>query len=725
VSALEQSGLTRRAFVKLAAAGSAGLVFGLDRDGKLLVGLDAAEQAFRPNQWLKIDQTGRVTIRADKSEMGQGVRTSLPAVVAAELGADWSSVRVEHAEPGPDFPDMGTSGSSSISDGWRQLREAAAGARSVLISAAAARWHVKPAECDTENGFVVHRPTKRQVAFGVLVPAAARVRVPANSPLRSELPLVGTRLKRVDTPAIVRGRATYGIDVRVPNMRYAVIARPPVAGATPVRWREPLARMIAGVESVVQIPSGIAVVARNSWAATRGRVAMGVEWSATSDPSKTSAAFLGQLEAAIASGKMARREGDVAAAMNAAATKLEATYRAPFQAHAAIEPLACVADVRADRCEIWVGTQRPNGVKALAAKMLGIPEDRVKVNVMLMGGAFGRRIAIDHAREAIELSREIKRPVQVVWTREDDFAHDMFGAAQVNRLSAAIDARGNITGWRHQVADYHLSMFGAFNPNFDPAVEGDPSGGFDTPYAFPAIDVTLALIDTPVPTGAWRSVSYPRRCLRESVFSTRSHTRRIAIRSTFVFHSLRRRDSRDRRSRASERRPSAQRASARGGTSRLGAAAAREHRWTTARAWRRVQSLSSRRDGGAGCGRLGRTGQRHSSASCRDRDRRWPRDRSLRPRGAGRRRRRLGAVGAEDGNHIRRRARGADELQLVSCDPDARDAAQEIVVVDSQLGPFGAGEPPVPAVFAAVGNAVFAATGKRLRQIPLRFTEAS
>jgi isoquinoline 1-oxidoreductase beta subunit len=730
-SAVEQSAVSRRAFLKLAAAGGVAVVFGLDAEGRVIGTLDAAAPAsgFSPNQWVRIDQRGRVTIRAHKSEMGQGVRTALPAIVAAELGVAWSQVRVEHAEPGPDFADMGTSGSGSVSDSWRMLRAAAATARVVLVSAAATRWRVSPSECDTVDGAVVHRATNRTRSFASLVADAARIPIPTDAPLRPDagLPIIGTRLKRVDTPAIVRGRATYGIDVRLPNMRIAVIARPPVRGATPTHWNEAVARRVDGVESVVQTPSGIAVVARNTWAATRGRLALGVEWSSKGDANQSSTAFLARLEAALDSGKKARREGDVAAAFNGAATHLDATYRSPFQAHAAMEPLNCVADVRSDKCEIWVGTQRPNGVKALAATLLGIPEDHVTVHVTLIGGAFGRRIAIDHVRETIELSRAIKGPVQVVWTREDDFAHDWYGAAQVNRLSAALDAAGNVIGWRHQVADHHLTMFGTFDPNYDPAADGDPWGGYDTPYAFPALDVTLAVLDPPVPTGAWRSVAYPaavfaRECFLDEVAHA---TKRdpLDLRLSLIASpgmqgtGDRARPNGDRlrnvlrlaAARANWGQPFAE--SSDGRRYGRGIACNPYHRGAMvaqvaevsvgSREDIRVHRIVTAIDVGRVIDRSGLEAQVEGGVG-------W-------------------ALSAALKTEITF-ANGQAEQNNFNTFPVLRMRempAQEIIVVESALGPFGAGEPPVPAVYAAVGNAIFAATGKRLRQTPFRFQDAS
>lgn len=726
ISAAQRSGMSRRAFVNLAAAGGVGIIFGFDPRERVVAALIAgsAPASFAPNQWLTIDQRGRIVIRAHKSEMGQGVRTALPAIVAAELGADCSLVTVVHAEPGPEFPDMGTSGSSSVSDSWRLLRTAAAAARTVLVLAAAQRWRVPPAECEAQGGFVIHRSSRRRTSFGSLVADAARIPIPGRVELRpeSELLPIGTRLRRVDTPAIVRGRATYGIDVRVPGMRFAVIARPPKLGAVARQSNEGAARRVVGVESVVQTPSGIAVVARNTWAAIQGRAALNVEWDESTDATRSSAAFIDRLEGALDNGRVARREGDFAAALAGAATHLDATYRAPFQAHAALEPLSCVADVRADRCEIWVGTQRPNGIKALAATMLNMPSASVTVHVTLIGGAFGRRIAIDHAREAIELSKAINAPVQVVWTREDDFAHDMYQPAQVNRLAAAVDTTGTIVGWRHQVSDYHLSMFGPFDPKANPGDDGDPWGGYDTPYIFPALEVTLAELEAPVPTGAWRSVAYPaavfaRECFIDEVAHATNRdplSLRLALLSgtpsASPMRNAQRTAARLRNvlqlaaDRAGWRRPLTQTSDGRRwgrgiacnpyGSSAMvaqvveasvgSAGDIRVHRVVTAIDVGRVidrSGLEAQVEGGVGWALSAALKTEITFANGR----------------------------AEQSNYDRFPVLRMREMPT-----------QEIVVVESDIGPFGAGEPPVPAVYAALGNALFAATGERLRTTPFR-----
>jgi isoquinoline 1-oxidoreductase beta subunit len=717
--------VSRRAFVKLAATGGAAVVFGFDCDGSAVRALSsiAAPEVFAPNQWLRVDQRGRVTVRAHKSEMGQGVRTALPAIIAAELGADWSTVTIAQAEPGPDFDDMGTSGSSSVPESWPILRKAAAAARMAFVATAAQRWHVSSTECDTENGFVHHRATNRRASFGSLVRDVSRIPIPKDVVFRQDLPLLGTRLHRVDTPAIVRGRAVYGIDVHVPNMRFAVLSRPPVPRATLSRFDEAAARRVPGVHTVVRTPSGVAVVAKNTWAAIQGRAALAAEWSDAADPSKNSQRFLGDLERSLDDGKLARREGDVATELRGAARTLEATFHAPFQAHGAIEPLTCVADVRPDRCEIWVGTQRPNGVKSLASKLLGLAEDKVTVHVVLMGGAFGRRIATDHAREAIEVSRAIGAPVQLVWTREDEFGHDYYGAAQVNRLSAGLDASGNIVGWRHQVADYSLTMFGAFNPNYNPADDGDPWGGFDTPYSFPALHVTMAMLEAPIPTGAWRSVAYPaavfaRECFLDEV-ARATNRDLLDLRLSLI-------PSPGIEGNGERARPNGDR------LRNVLRIAAERAGWETP-----VPSTSDGRRWGRGLAcnpyHRGAMVAQIADVSVGEDDIRV--HRVVTAIDVGRVIDRSGLEAQVEGGVGWALSAIKTEItfereQAVQTSFSAfpvlrmRDMpTQDIAIVESTLGPFGAGEAPVPAVFAAVGNAVFAATGKRLRNLPLRLSE--
>jgi isoquinoline 1-oxidoreductase beta subunit len=510
--------LSRRIFLKRGALAGATLVVGVSWRGSLFACTDD-RVPFVPNQRLRIHRDGSIVIVTSRLEMGQGVRTSLPMIVAEELGADWERVTVEHAHPGPDFTDMRTAGSGSVSGSWAPLRLAAAAAREMLIGAAALRWEVDPSSCATERSEVVHRSSGRRLSFGRLIAQAARQPVPKDPPLKdpATYQLLGSRIPSVDLEVLCTGQAVFGFDVRIPEMRVATVLRDPAHRGKPVRWSDARAKGVAGVEAVVPISTGIAVVARDTWAALQGRAALEreVEWETGSGDS---VAYVRALEEALARGKSSRREGNFARAMGSARRRMSAVYHSPFQAHAAMEPLNCTCSVTPGHCELWVGTQDANEAQRDVAKLLGIPPEQVRVNVTLAGGAFGRRLAHDYIIEAVEISRAIGKPVQTIWTREDDIRHDMYQPGQVNRITAGLNDRGLPVAWRHEVADFNLSMFGPFDPAFKPAADGDPWGGYDTPYSFAALDVTLALAEAPVRTGAWRSVTYPGVVLARECF---------------------------------------------------------------------------------------------------------------------------------------------------------------------------------------------------------------
>ena len=713
---------TRREFLQWSSLAGAALVLGVSTEGHLYA-VEPHTTPFEPNQWLRIDASGRVTVVAAKSEMGQGVRTSLPMIVAEELGAEWSRVTVEHAQPGASFPDMGTSGSSSMSDSWRPLRVAAAAAREMLVAAAAARWEAETSSCRAERGAVVHDPTGRRIEFGALADAASRLTVPAEPHLKdaTQFRLLGTRVPRVDGHAIVTGAATYGLDVRVPGMRYAAIARAPAHGGRVARWNAERARAVPGVRDIVEVPSGVAVLADNTWAAMRGRDAVVIEPAAGVGASGDTATFVRTLEDALArGGKPAVRRGDAVAAF-ANATRISATYHAPFQAHAAMEPLNCVAHVRDGECEIWVGTQAPNDAQTEAAKLLGISPERVTVHVTLLGGGFGRRLGIDYVLEAVEVSRRVRGPVQVVWSREDDLRHDMYQPAQVNRLTATLDARGMPAAWRHEVADVNLTMFGDYNPNFDPAADGDPWGGYDTPYALPSLDVSLALSPSPVPTGAWRSVTYPA-----AVFARESFLDEIAAQT--------------------KRDPIELRLALLPSPGAVTLGALTVNNGDRLRAVLRLAAEKAawaspfrRPDDGRRWGRGIAINSYHRRTMVAQ-----VAEVSVGPQGDVRVHRVVCAV--DCGQVINRSgleaqfeggvmwalsalkgevtfANGATVQANYNDFPIVRmrEAPRvEVHVVPSTLGPFGVGEQPVPAVGPAVANAIFAATGRRVRRTPLR-----
>lgn len=481
---------------------------------------------FAPNKWLSIERSGKITLVTARSEMGQGARTSLAMILAEELGADWSEIAIVHATPGGRYPGMRTSGSSSVSDYWLPLRKAGAAAREMLREAAARTWGVPLAECSAENASVLHAKTGRRASYGELVALAATLPVPAAPPLKDakDFRLLGTRVKRVDGPAIVTGRAAYGLDARPSGAFVAAVARSPVPGGRAASFDAAGAQAVPGVRDVVRLASGIAVVADDTWAALCGRDALKITWDEGRNHADSTATYWQRLEtAARQGGRLTRGQGDFAQAWGSAARRLEGTYRYSFQAHAPVEPMNCFADVRDGRCEIRVGTQCPNEAQAAAAKLLGIPLEAVTLHVSLLGGGFGRRLDFDYVLEAVELSKAIGKPVQIVWSRRDDFENDRYQPASINELKAGVDASGKVVAWLHKVTAFHLTMFGPYAPNDDDTYSENPWGAYDTPYELEHFAAEYAPAESPVPTGAWRAVAYPT-----SIFARESFLDEVA-----------------------------------------------------------------------------------------------------------------------------------------------------------------------------------------------------
>ena len=507
----ETAALSRRGFLKTGALAGTGLVIGLYLPGRgETASAAAATASFAPNAWLSIDPQGKVTIWVGKSEMGQGVRTSMPMLVAEELEVEWASVRIEQALADKDrYGDQGTGGSTSVRTSWEPLRKAGATAREMLREAAAQSWKVDKSSCRAEKGAVVHTASGRRLAYGALAAAAAKLPVPREVPLKDpkDFRILGQRLHRLDTPGKVDGSAQFGIDIRVPGMLYATVARCPVFGGKAAGHDESRAKAVKGVRHVVAIPSGVAVVADSTWAAMQGREALEVRWDEGPNAGLTSAAIRRQFEeAAQRGGAVARKEGDAGAALAGAARKLEAIYEVPFLSHAPMEPQNTTARVGKDLCEVWSPTQVPNSVQTECAKALGIPPASVKVHTTLMGGGFGRRLEEDYAVEAVQVAKAVGAPVKVVWTREDDMRHDWYRPASYHRLSAGLDGDGRPAAWTHRVVA--PSIVGqrwpqAIKNGLD---ESAVDGAANLPYGIPHILVDYVMSNTPVPTGWWRAV---------------------------------------------------------------------------------------------------------------------------------------------------------------------------------------------------------------------------
>jgi isoquinoline 1-oxidoreductase beta subunit len=691
---------------------------------------------FEPNAYISITPDNVVRLWITRSEMGQGVRTTLPMMLAEELSADWSQIEYVQAMPGGRFKGirLRTSGSGSTVGTYDALRKAGATARQMLIAAAAERWRVDASSCRADQGSVVHLGTGRKLSYGNLAAAAARQRVPDNPPLKNpkDFRIIGKPLKRIDGHGIVTGQAVYGIDVHVPGMLNAVMARCPYVGGKVASFDATKSLSVHGVRHVVPVKSGlatgVAVVADCTWAAMKGRDALKVEWDHGPNANFDSDHFLTQMQDQLAQpqdGYFVRDDGDARKALASAAKKLEATYEFPFQAHAPVEPMNCVADVRKDSCEIWAPTQCPEVVLSETAKMLGLPEDSVKVHITLLGGGFGRRLFADYVPEAVEVSRAIGKPVQMLWTRSDDMRCGFFHPSDVQHIAGGLDAARHPIAWVQRSIGSDLSMFGFPTEEqkknsrhyFE---DGLPWGSFDNPYNFPNLKADFIPLNSPVPTGPWRAVFYPPTVFaRESFLDEMAHTAgqdplEFRLRLLEPGSVLNVGDAKIDRSRLI----------------RVLQVAAEKSEWkrpleqTGDRLWGRgvacnvydedcfiaqVAEVSVGRQSrdirvhrivcAADCGTvvnpLGLEGQAESGIT-------WGLSATLH-----------GRIDFKNGAAVQE---NFQDFEVIRMD-EAPEIETQIVVTDHPPGGFG--ETAVPPVAPAVANAIFAATGKRIRSLPI------
>jgi isoquinoline 1-oxidoreductase beta subunit len=478
---------------------------------------------------LEIASDGEIKIWCGKSEMGQGVRTSLPMIVAEELCCDWQRVRVVQADLDAKYGNQLTGGSLSLRTSYESLRKAGAAAREMLISAAAAQWNVPRSECRAESSFVTHAPTQRQLAFEKLLVAASAFQPPADPPLKnpSEFTLIGKPTRRTDCAAKVTGAAKFGLDTRVPGMLVASIERSPVYGGTPRRFNADEVKSAPHVRAVLEVKSahlthqfgetsgpgsrnyscaGVAVVADSTWVAMQARKLLKVEWNEPASASESTASLREKmLRLASEPGAVIRSDGDFDKAHAAAARKIEAVYEVPFLAHATMEPMNCTAHFRDGECELWVPTQVPGAAAESVASALGIPRERVKVHVTFIGGGFGRRLIQDYAVEAALLSRDAGPPVQVVWSREDDIRHDFYRPAAVHVLQAGLDAQGQLISWRHRGSSPSIETF--YNGTGISPQAAAQVDSLDFPaLLIPNFRLEFAVAESGMPLGYWRSV---------------------------------------------------------------------------------------------------------------------------------------------------------------------------------------------------------------------------
>lgn len=476
----------------------------------------ATGEPFKPNAWLRITPDGNVTVVCGSAEMGQGVHTAIPMMVAEELDADWSRVRVEQAPVdtsynNPAFQMQATGGSTTVRGHWQVVREAGAAAREMLVAAAAARWNTTPEQCRTERGQVIHSSGKK-LAYGALVADAAKLTPPAKPTLKDakNFRIMGKHARRLDTPGKVNGTAKYGIDVNLPGMLVAVMARQPMPNAKPRSVDDAAAKAVAGVKQVVTIPHGVAVLATGYWAAKKGRDALKIDWDLGPLASLNDAKVSEMLDdGARKGGAMAKDQGNLRDAAANATTSVEARYEAPYIAHACMEPMNCTAWVKGDQVEIWAGTQSQGPNQGILSQVASVAPAKVKINTMMLGGGFGRRFAPDFTIDATLLSKIAGAPVKLIYTREDDMRAGFYRPAAVTRFEGGLDAQGNAIMLKAGIGTPSIMAGSGFMKLPEDGVDSFSVEGIaDNPYDIPAMRVEFGRVEPGPQVWFWRSVGH-------------------------------------------------------------------------------------------------------------------------------------------------------------------------------------------------------------------------
>jgi isoquinoline 1-oxidoreductase subunit beta len=510
--------LSRRDFLKATAIVGGGLAIGVYLPAvaqEKLTPNPNAGKSFEPNAWIRITPDNAITIVVDKSEMGQGVMTSMPMLVAEELDVDWSQIKLQQAPANEVYKNrifgiQATGGSTSVASSWQHLRQMGAAAREMLVAAAAQQWGVTPDSCVTDKGAIMHSASGRKLSYGEVATTAAGVPVPQNPKLKSpeNFKIIGKPIPRVDTASKVNGTAGFGIDVKVPGMLIAAIAHSPVFGGKVGSFDTVQAKAIPGVRAVVLVgDGGVAVVANDYWTAKKGLQAVKIQWRDGAN-AQVSTAGINKVfaEAANRPGAVAHNHGDSAKALIQSAKKINAVYQLPYAAHATMEPMNCTAHVRKDACEIWAPTQNQTGVQMVAAMITGLPKENIIVHTTLLGGGFGRRFEQDFLADAVQISKTVDAPVKLIWSREEDMTHDFYRPAVYNRLSAGLDKNGMPVAWTHRIVCSSImsrAIPQMVKNGIDPT---SVEGAAELPYAIPNIHVDYVMKETGVPVGFWRSV---------------------------------------------------------------------------------------------------------------------------------------------------------------------------------------------------------------------------
>ena len=525
MSAIENVKLNRRSFLKISSAAAGGLLVGFYLPGKGELAAQSANTIKNLNAFVHIGTDDLVTFIIHKPENGQGTTTSLSQLLAEELEVDWKKIRWEYAPINPVYGAglQGTVGSQAIRSTYTPLRQAGAAAREMLIQAAAQQWGIDKAQCRAENSTVINTVTNAKLSYGSLADAASKLPAPAANAIQlkpaTAFKVVGKPTKRLDTPEKITGKAEFALDVVRPGMLYAVVARCPVTGGSVASFDPTAAKAVPGVKHVVQIPEGIAIVADNTWAAMEGRKALVVQFNEGENAGLNTATIREILTKAIATpGNVATRRGEGEAALATAAKQIEAVYEAPYLAHAPMEPFTCVADVKGDSCEVWVGSQLPSVANGNAIQASGLPANKINLHTLYMGGGFGSRGGGAYVTETVGISKALGIPIKVTYTREDDLSTDRFRPASYMRFKAGMDSSGKLTAWTARVS---CSSFAGLQNGLDR--EG-VAGIADIPYTVPNVQVEYREPGIKIPTNYWRSVGHS-----QNTFFTESFIDELAI----------------------------------------------------------------------------------------------------------------------------------------------------------------------------------------------------
>ncbi len=517
--------ITRRKFMVRSSVAGAGLLVGLRFSGPALLSQESERAKQKPpvnpfDAYIHVKPDGKISLIVAKSEMGQGIKTGLAMLLAEEAEVDFTSVSVEQAETRPDiYAHMGTGGSGSTMENFMPLRRAGATVRELMITAGAQQWKVPAKECEAKKGTVTHKKSARKASYGELVGAASKLPLPDPEKVKlkdeSDFELIGHATPRVDIPSKVNGSAGFGLDVRVPDMLFAVVARCPTFGGKPAHIDASAAKAVSGVRDVFEIPAlgkdmftagGVVVVADSTWSAMKGRDALQIGWERGAAVAESSETLHAQLRAAASKpGKRVRDDGNVDLASANAAKRVEAIYEFPFLAHATMEPMNITVHWRGGGAEVWAPTQSPDWVQRTVAKLLDLPPEKVIVHTTLLGGGFGRRYMADYPAEAAQIAKVLGKPVQLVWSREDDMTHDFYRPAACHVMRGALNPAGHPLVWSHNIASTSIE---AYWNSPEKAEESEVGGAKQMPYAIPNVRLDYSAVPSAVPPLWWRSVEH-------------------------------------------------------------------------------------------------------------------------------------------------------------------------------------------------------------------------